>query len=95
MATGTVTTPNAVVECPSTTWTLVADGATYSAVGLQTAGSVSIAVAASAPADSVLGGGPLLNSDSPTVTLTLDSGDKVYGRGTGGTGYVRVYRIAR
>lgn len=100
MATGTVSTPAAVVECPAGVWTPIAVGTTISSVGLQVAGSagVRIAVATSLPAPTVIGGGPLLGLDTPTALLTLDAADIVYGQGlgpAGSSGFVRLYTTTR
>lgn len=87
------TTTTAYVSCPQGDWTLLADGATYSKVGIQSDGAVAIAVAASKPAPDS-GDHLTLGSVALLTEIPLGTGDKLYGQAKGNSvGGVRLYRV--
>jgi hypothetical protein len=84
------TATGAVVTCPKSQWTLIADGANGLTVGLQVVGyqQLGFAVATSQPAVGSTAF-EVLNDIIPARVITLTASDKVYGRGLAGDAYAR------
>lgn len=88
------TATGVAVTCPKAAWTLIADGASFATVGVQSAGpaSLGLAIAPSLPAATVASF-IVLNETNPSVTLTLSATDKVYGRGLAGDAFARFFDV--
>jgi hypothetical protein len=85
------------VSCPTAEWTEIVDGASYAACHVQSAGngSLGVTVLATKPADDATGFIVLGQGGDPSVTMTLDAADSVWGRGLSGTVTARLLRTAR
>lgn len=78
-------------------WTLIADGAAYSEVGLQLNSPTDVAaviVAAGAPAAGATASLIMRNGGDKSVSLTLTVTDKVYAKSLMSGTMIRGYRVA-
>lgn len=84
------------VTCPANDWTALAAGSSYAACFVQPGGpaSLAIAVATARPAASTNDFVVLSAPGTPSIQLTVASGDTVWGRGLSGDGVARLLRTA-